>query len=75
MSSAQCSALSEYSEETEGSSARPPDPLGVEEVGTVEAQTVGIFRPIPRMMTDKRTIPNVVILLSGFLRGESPGDD
>ena len=71
MSSAQCSALSEYSEETEGSSARPPDPLGVEEVGTVEAQTVGIFKPIPRMMTDKRTTPNVVILL----REESPGDD
>ena len=52
-------------------SARPPDPLGVGEVGTVEAQTVGIFRPIPRMMTDKRTTPNVVI----FLMEESPGDD
>ena len=49
--------------------------MEAEEVGTVEAQTVGIFRPIPRMKTDKRTTPNVVILLPGFLRGESPGGD
>ena len=54
VSSEQCSALREYSEETEGSSARPPGPMEAEEVGTVEAQTVGIFRAIPRMKTDKR---------------------
>ena len=52
-------------------STRASDPLSVGGLGTVEAQTVGIFRLIPRMMTDKKTTPKVVI----FLMEESPGDD
>ena len=63
--------MSEYSEETEGLSTRASDPLSVGGFGTVEEQTVGSFRLIPRMMADTKTTPKVVI----FLMGESPDDD
>ena len=63
--------MSEYSEETEGLSTRASDPLSVGWFGTVDEQTVGSFRLIPKIMADTKTNPKVVI----FLMGESPDDD
>ena len=52
-------------------SARASDPLSVGWFGTVDEQTVGSFRLIPKIMADTKTNPKVVI----FLMGESPDDD
>ena len=55
----QYSALRVWSEETAGSSARPPDVVEEEEVGNAEAQAVGSLMAIPMMRAARRTMPRV----------------